>query len=196
MNEVLSVFTIDIIFQLVPEVQTPFAMEVLGFSFILCIFVNLMIHMFFIVRGGCRDCKRQRKNKAYLKRYTVWYAALPEQEKENYEDVDEIEENMAKNKGEMRAHSKKKNKFAALRKVTSKPYQPKPKVSNFWAGKLKVEADKIDADKEQTKGNFWGGKLPVKAKPLDKASSKTSIAPTSEEEDSSSRSGSVSQSKI
>lgn len=73
MNEVLSVFAIDIIFNLVPEVQTPLAMEILGFSFILCIFCNLMIHMFFIVRGGCRDFKRQRKNKAYLKRYTVWY---------------------------------------------------------------------------------------------------------------------------
>lgn len=93
--------------------------------------------MFFIIRGGCRDFKRSRKNKKYLKRYTVWYNNLTEEQKENYQTVEEIEEEMAKTKGEMRAHSKKKNKFAALRSITKK----------------------IPATK--AKGNFWGGKLPT-----------------------------------
>lgn len=46
---------------------------------------------------------------------------------------------MAKTKGEMRAHSKKKNKFAAFKSITKK----------------------IPAPKAAAKGNFWGGKLPT-----------------------------------
>ena len=82
MNEVVSVFTLDVLFNLTPESRSPFAIECLGFAFIFMIFVNLMIHMFFIVRGGIRDVKRKIKNKRYLKRYKTWYEALPEDKKE------------------------------------------------------------------------------------------------------------------
>ena len=81
MNECVNVMTIDVLFNMTSASQTEKAMEYLGYTFIGCIFTNLMIHMFFIVRGGCRDFKRQRKNKDYLKRYKVWYEGLPEDQK-------------------------------------------------------------------------------------------------------------------
>jgi len=90
MNEVLNVLCIDVLFNLTADSRTPAQMEILGFMFIFCIFSNLMIHMFFIVRGGCRDVSRKCKNKSYLKRYKVWYAALSEDEKEKYDDPDEV----------------------------------------------------------------------------------------------------------
>jgi hypothetical protein len=81
MNECVNVMTIDVLFNMTSASQTETAMDYLGYTFIGCIFTNLMIHMFFIVRGGCRDFKRQRKNKDYLKRYKVWYEGLPEDQK-------------------------------------------------------------------------------------------------------------------
>ena len=81
MNECVNVMTIDVLFNMTSASQTETAMDYLGYAFIGCIFTNLMIHMFFIVRGGCRDFKRQRKNKDYLKRYKVWYEGLPEDQK-------------------------------------------------------------------------------------------------------------------
>ena len=84
MNEFVNVLTLDVLFNMTSASQTERAMNLLGYAYIGCIAINLMIHMFFIVRGGCRDFKRQRKNKAYLKRYKVWYQALPEERKEKY----------------------------------------------------------------------------------------------------------------
>ena len=106
----------------------------------------------------------------------------------------------------MRAHSKKKNKFAAFKKIKQKEGTAKAKTNNFWAGKLgekdqgtKEESTKVEnfwkkklgvkvvENKEESKGSFWGGKLPVKAKPIDNSdsSAKTAITPSSEEESSS-----------
>jgi len=59
-----------------------------------------MIHMFFIVRGGCRDVKRKMKNKRYLKRYKIWFASLSEEDKEKHDDPDEIEGQMEDGKEE------------------------------------------------------------------------------------------------
>ena len=96
MNEVVSVFTIDILFNLDPSVHADkLPMDVLGFAFIFMIFVNLIIHMWFIIRGGCRDFRRQRKNKAYLKRYTIWYEALGAEDKEKRDSPEDIKEKMS-----------------------------------------------------------------------------------------------------
>ena len=73
MNEIVAVFTIDVLFNLAPNYQTLYVMNMLGWAFVFCIFLNLFIHLFFIVRGGCADIRKTCKNKNYLKRYKVWY---------------------------------------------------------------------------------------------------------------------------
>jgi hypothetical protein len=74
MNEIVGVITIDVLFNLTPESRSAFAINILGWAFVLCIFANLSIHLFFIVRGGFADVKNSCKRKKYFKKYKVWYA--------------------------------------------------------------------------------------------------------------------------
>lgn len=94
MNEVIIIFTIDILFNLTPESQPLHAIDILGYTFVGIIFINLSIHMFFIVRGGFTDVKRSLKNKNYLRRYKKWHAALSDDKKEDYPTVNEVKEKM------------------------------------------------------------------------------------------------------
>jgi hypothetical protein len=57
MNEIVAVITIDVLFNMTPESRSRYAMEVLGWMFVLCIFANLSIHMTFIVKNGFYDAK-------------------------------------------------------------------------------------------------------------------------------------------
>jgi hypothetical protein len=134
MNECVNVLTIDVLFNMTTANQTEQAMDYLGFAFIGCIGVNLMIHMFFIVRAGCHDFKRNRKNKLYLKRYHKWYEALSEDQREKYPTLDDIKDDMDNDKGEMRMIDKKKNKFDIVRKATKRDGQKSPRTPRVEAG--------------------------------------------------------------
>ena len=102
MNEFISVITIDILFNLTPESRSPIAIEIFGWCFVLCMFTNLLIHLFFIVRNGFHDVKMSCKKKSYIKRYKVWYAALPEDKKTLYKTpqtiIDEIDDDPVEEK--------------------------------------------------------------------------------------------------
>lgn len=86
--------TIDVLFNLTPESRSPYAINILGWAFVMCIFTNLAVHLSFIVRNGCRDAKRSCKNKKYFKRYKIWYAALPDEKKKLHKTPEEVKEDM------------------------------------------------------------------------------------------------------